>query len=130
MGRIWSILSGVTVVGGPFDVVGKSDSPGHLNAVRAVARYSHAPKEVHWKAALHMMILDVRVALIFLFSERYGVWCHLELCVDLYYASKATDRRSVSSGVVMCTGACVLFHSRRQKSVKLSSTKEGVCCDG
>ena len=30
--------------------------PDTLNAVRAVARYSHAPKFVHWKAALHILM--------------------------------------------------------------------------
>ena len=29
--------------------------PDILNAVRAVARYSHSPKRVHWKAALHIL---------------------------------------------------------------------------
>lgn len=30
--------------------------PAILNVVRAIARYSHAPKEVHWKAALHVVM--------------------------------------------------------------------------
>ena len=42
-------------------------------------------------------------------------------CTD--YASRATDRKSVSSGVVMCAGGCVSFFSRTQKSVTLSSTE-------
>lgn len=29
--------------------------PDILNAVCAVARYSHAPKMVHWRAALHIL---------------------------------------------------------------------------
>ena len=37
-----------------------------LNAVRAVARYSHAPKLVHWKAALHVLMY-VR------FTSSYGI---------------------------------------------------------
>ena len=47
----------------------------------------------------------------------------LEVYVDSDYASKATDRRSVSGGVVMCAGSCVSFFSRTQKSVTLSSTE-------
>ena len=43
--------------------------------------------------------------------------------MSLDFASKATDRRSVSGGVVMCAGACVSFFSRTQKSVTLSSTE-------
>ena len=39
------------------------------------------------------------------------------------YASKATDRRSVSGVVVMCAGACVSFMSRTQKCMTVSSTE-------
>ncbi|CAM9196051.1 unnamed protein product [Laminaria digitata] len=38
------------------------------------------------------------------------------ICVDAGCARKATDRRSVSDEVVMCTGACVSFFSRTQVS--------------
>ena len=31
-------------------------SPDILNAVRAVARYSHAPKRLHWQAAMHVLM--------------------------------------------------------------------------
>ena len=37
--------------------------------------------------------------------------------------SKATDRRSVSGGVVMCGGAAVSWFSRTQKCVTLSTTE-------
>ena len=43
--------------------------------------------------------------------------------MDSDFASRATDRRSASGGVVMCAGACVSFLSRTQKSVTLSSTE-------
>ena len=49
-----------------------------------------------------------------------------ELYVDSYFASRDTNRRSVSGGVVMCAGACVPFFSRTQKSVTLSSTEAEV----
>ena len=97
--------------------------PDILNAVRAVARYSHAPKLVHWKAALHVLMY-VR------FTSSYGItfqWgtasgVGLEVFVDSDFASRATDRTSISGGVVMCAGACVSFFSRTQKRVTLSST--------
>ena len=98
--------------------------PDILNAVRAVARYTHAPKLVHWKAALHILMY-VR------FTSSYGITFQrgtkgglaLQLFVDSDYASKATGRKSVSGGVVMCAGACVAFFSRTQRSVTLSSTE-------
>ena len=49
-----------------------------------------------------------------------------ELYVDSDFASRDTNRRSVSGGVVMCAGACVSFFSRTQKSVTLSSTEAEV----
>ena len=43
--------------------------------------------------------------------------------MDSGFASRDTNRRSVSGGVVVCAGACVSFFSRAQKSVTLSSTE-------
>ena len=47
----------------------------------------------------------------------------LELYVDSEFASRDTNRRSVSGSVVMCAGACVSFFSRTQKKFTLSSTE-------
>ena len=35
--------------------LGNQTCPDILNAVRAVARYSHSSELVHWKAALHIL---------------------------------------------------------------------------
>ena len=98
--------------------------PDILNAVRTVARYSHAPKLVHWQAALHVLMY-VR------FTSGYGITFQrgtargvgFEVYVDSDYASRAIDRKYVSGGVVMCAGGCVSFFSRMQKSATLSSTE-------
>ena len=42
---------------------------------------------------------------------------------DADYASKATDRRSVSAGVVICAGGGVSWYSKTQKCVTLSTTQ-------
>ena len=48
----------------------------------------------------------------------------LEVFADADYASKATDRRSVSGGVIMCGGSSVVcWFSRAQKCVTLSTTE-------
>ena len=47
----------------------------------------------------------------------------LEVFADTDYASKATDRRSVCDGVIVCGGACVCWFSRAQKCVALSTTE-------
>ena len=98
--------------------------PDILIAVRTAARYSHAPKLVHWQAALHALMY-IR------FPSCYGITFQrgtargvgFEMYVDSDYASRATDMKSVSGGVVKCAGGCVSFFSRTQKSVTLFSTE-------
>ena len=45
---------------------------------------------------------------------REGLLCSisLEVFANADYASKATDRRSISGGVIMCGGASVCWFSR------------------
>ena len=47
----------------------------------------------------------------------------LEVFADADYASKATDRRSVSGGVIMCGGGRVCWFSRTQKCATLSTSE-------
>ena len=42
---------------------------------------------------------------------------------DADYASKATDKRSVSGGSIMCGGASVCWFSTTQKCVTLSTSE-------
>ena len=44
-----------------------------------------------------------------------GSGVDLELYVDSDFASRDTNRRSVSGGVVMCWGVCVIFFSDAEK---------------
>lgn len=90
------------------------------NAVRAVARYAHAPKHVHWKVALsilqHLRTTNDRSY----FSTRFGL--NLEAFADADCANKADDLRSVSGGIVMCGGPAVSWFARTQKCVTISIT--------
>ena len=47
----------------------------------------------------------------------------MEVFADADYASRATDRRSVSGGAIMCAGACVCWFSRTQKCVTLFTSE-------
>ena len=47
----------------------------------------------------------------------------LEVFADEDYASKATGRRSVSGGAIICAGACVCWFSRAHKCVTLSTSE-------
>ena len=101
-----------------------STRPDISNAVLAVARYCTAPRAFHWKAVLG--ILEYING-----TSEYGIMFQrgtlssvsLEVFADADYASKATDRRSVSGGVIMCGVANVCWFSRTQKYVTLSTSK-------
>lgn len=101
--------------------------PDLANSVRSVARYCSAPKLIHWKAALSILGYAVRTSS-FGISFQRGTVAGLNLLAwaDADYASRATDRRSISGGVVMCAGGPVLWHSKTQKCVTLSTTQNRV----
>ena len=92
--------------------------------MRAVARYCTAPRAIHCKAALG--ILEYING-----TSEYGITFQrgtlsgisLEVFADADYASKATDRLSVSGGLIMCGGASVCWFSRTQKCVTLSTSE-------
>ena len=93
-----------------------------IGCLRAVARYTKSPREINWKTAVG--ILDY----VFFMSDfgitfQRGSELELVAYADADYASKATDRRSVSGGAVMCAGACVCWFSRTQKCVTFSITE-------
>ena len=101
-----------------------STRPDIANAVQAVVRYCTAPRAIHWKAALG--ILEYING-----TSEYGITFQrgilsitsLEVFVDADYASKATDRRSVSGVLIMCRGASECWFSRTQKCVTLSTSE-------
>ena len=82
--------------------------PDISNAVRSVARYCSTPKAIHWKAA-HGILAYINGTSGFGITNRRGALAgiSLEVFADADYASKATDRRSVSGGAIICGGARV-----------------------
>ena len=79
-----------------------STRPDISNAVRAVARYCSAPKTIHWKAALGILACINGTSGFGITFQRRGITrISLEILADADYASKATDRRSVSGGAIM-----------------------------
>ena len=94
--------------------------PDILNVVRAAARYLHAPKRLHWQAAMHVLMY-VRLTIGITFQRGMVGGDRMKLFVDSDFASKATDRRSVSGAVIMFPGVCVMYLCSTQKSVALFS---------
>ena len=101
-----------------------STCPDVSNAVRSVARYCSAPKAIHWKPALDILAY-VNDPCGFGITHQRGttVGISLEVFADADYVRKATDRRSMSGGAIMCAGACVCWFSRTQKCVTLSASE-------
>ena len=66
---------------------------------------------------------------VFFFTSDFGITFQKENGLELVafadadYASKATDRRSVSGGAVTCAGARVSWFSRIQKCVTVLTTE-------
>ena len=94
--------------------------PEISNAVLSVAKYCSAPKAIHWKSALGILAnINDTCGCSITCQRGKSIGISLEVFADADCASKATDRRSVSSGAIMCGGACVSWFSRTQKSQAL-----------
>ena len=90
--------------------------------MRAVARYTNSPSEIHWKTAVGILEY-VFFTSDFGITFQRGGGLELVAYADADYASKATDRRSVSGGAVICAGVCVCWFSRTRKCVTFSTTE-------
>ena len=96
--------------------------PDIADSVRAVARYAIDPGISHWKAVRKILAYVAGTRDLGL-TFRKGISSHLSAFADASYASKSDDRKSVSGGAVMYAGSCVMWFSRTQKVVTLSSTE-------
>ena len=94
-------------------MVGEFDNPDISNAVRVGC-------EVLFRAESHPLKSN---AWCFRFTyQKRGINRYFfSGFADADYASKATDRRSVSGGAIKCEGACKCWFSRTQKCVTLST---------
>ena len=101
-----------------------STRPDISNAARSFVRYCSTPKDIHWKAAIGILAYING-------TSGFGITCrrgkslgvYLKVFADADYAGKATDRRFMSGGAIMCGGACLCWFSRTKKSVTLSTSK-------
>ena len=101
-----------------------STRPDIANAMRAVTRYCTAPRAIHWKAALGILeCINGTSEHGITFQRGTLSSISLEVFADADYASKATDWRSVSGGLIMCGAASVCWFSRTQKCVTLSTSE-------
>ena len=102
-----------------------STRPDIANAVRAVARYTVQRREPSTRGQLlaSWSTLMGLVSTVLYFREGLCLVFSLEVFENADYASKATDRRSISGGLIMCGGASVCWFSRTQKCVTLSTSE-------
>lgn len=96
--------------------------PDLSDSVRAVARYSRDPGPKHWKAVMKILSYVATTHDLGL-TFRKGTGGSLSAYADSSYAGKPDDRKSVSGGAVMYAGASVMWFSRTQRTVSLSSSE-------
>lgn len=108
--------------------------PDISHAVRAVARYVHAPKLKHWQAARGVL---EHIKVTNSYGNTFQIERGLEMVVyaDVADGPKATQRKSVSDGIVICGGKAIQWiqwTSRRQNCTTLSSSEAEVAmaCNG
>ena len=125
-----------TVVDVPFrEIVGSlmwianQTRPDIANAVRAIARFSHDPKPIHYKAAqkiLEYLSSTSDLGWTFRRDSDFGsvqIEFDLETYVNVDCAHKPEDRRSVYAVALCCGGTLVSWFSKTQKCVTLSTTE-------
>ena len=92
--------------------------PAIANAVRAVARYTNSPREVHWKTLVGILENDLFVQVILALQRGNGP--ELAAYADADYASTATGRRSVCN---VPGGMRVLVFEDTEKCATLSTAE-------
>lgn len=101
--------------------------PDILNAVRAVARFSHDPKKIHWEAACKILQYLKATAHLGLTPgvdvRNVDPELKVDGYVDAHYAQRVNDERSVSGAAIFCGGCLVRWLSRTQRRVTLSTTE-------
>ena len=106
---------------------GDFHTPDICKIVRAVARYCSAPISIHWKAGLGILAYINGTSGFGIISQRgTTAGFSLEVLADADYASKATDKGSVSGGAIMCGAACVFWFSRAEYVALGDAVKESL----
>ena len=112
----------VRAAAGSLIWLGGMTRPDIANAVRAVARQAHDPAERHWRAIRKIIAyLNKTKDLGLVFVKDGGR--KLSEYVDVDYANKDNDRRSVSGVTVMVGGTVVNASSTTQHCVTLSTSE-------
>ena len=115
------------IVGSPMWTANQT-RPDIANAVRAVTRFFHDPKPIHYNAAQKILeYLDATSDLGLTFRrdsdlESVQMDFDLETYAVAVFAHKAQDRRPISGIAVCCWSTPVSWFSRIQKCVTLSTT--------
>ena len=93
--------------------------------MQAIARYCTTPRAIHWKAALGILEYIISGASEYDITFQRGSLSSLslEVLADADYASKATDRRSVSGRSIMCRNTSICWFPSTQKRVTLSTSE-------
>lgn len=114
------------ILGSPMCIANQTP-PDIANAVRGMEHFSHDPNKAHWWVACRILEYlrgTVDLGLTYSRENDFGfeLQCDLEIFVNVDYASKAADKRSVSDAAVMCGSLPIAWFSRTQICIVLSTT--------
>ena len=105
-------------------MVGLTNTAGHRKRSQSRGKVCASLKQVHWKTALGTLGYVRRTSWVGVTFQRDVVsGLSMQVFVDADYASKATDRRSVSGDLEICGGGCVSWFLRTQEYVKILTTE-------
>lgn len=120
-----------TVTGAPYrqaigalQYLANATRPDILFASNFMARFNAAPKGVHWTAVKQILAYlggtpEVEIK----YSRQDNGPLQIDAYSDADYNNETKTRQSISGGVIMVAGGPVLFFSRKQPVVSLSSTE-------
>ena len=97
------------------------DKARHLECCAGGGEALSRAKKSHWKAAQKILNDLLETAHLTLKFKQDSTVSKL-VCVDADFASKATDRRSVSGALVIVAAMLVVWISRTQKCVSQSTS--------
>lgn len=92
-------------------------------AVNHLSRYVENPGELHWKAGIRVLRYLRTTRHYGLLFGGMGTDNRVEVYCDADWGSNVDDRRSVSGVMILMNGAPVIYKSKYQKSVALSSSE-------
>ncbi|KAJ0392242.1 hypothetical protein ATCC90586_011424 [Pythium insidiosum] len=109
---------------GSFLYVANATRPDISSALSELSQYLDCPREMHWRVAIRVLeYLKGTATLGVKYSSKSDTKVDIVTYSDANWGSDKDTRRSTSGVLVMLAGEPVVYKSKRQQTVALSSTE-------